>query len=151
MGRSATRQLQSGPEDPKDLIPILPYCCSARAKFCGMPGKLEGASFPYENITPVFAENGDDGYVNSEYEGKYLDAYGTSGASLRTGTAVVVFAAAHSFECPKPLSTRFQHDGADSSFRAGVDAHATADARAHQPFFRDGTRPGYLTPPFSSV
>jgi len=69
MGRSATGQLQSGPEDPKDLIPLLPYIYSTHAKFWDMTENLEEASIPYENIIPVLAQNGYDGYINSEYEG----------------------------------------------------------------------------------
>ena len=56
--------------NPKDLLPIMPYCYNIHGKFYEMSESLEEYSIPYAEIIPVLIEGGYAGYVNSEYEGQ---------------------------------------------------------------------------------
>jgi len=55
---------------PKDLLPILPYSYNIHGKFYEMTDDLEEYSIPYAEIFPVLVEGGYSGCVNSEYEGQ---------------------------------------------------------------------------------
>jgi sugar phosphate isomerase/epimerase len=65
--------------DPKDLLPLVPYCYHVHGKFWEMTDALTEYSIPYEEILPVLVQGGYNGYVDSELEG------GSPGAST-TGT-----------------------------------------------------------------
>ncbi len=67
--RTAGGVAAGGPENPKDLIPLLPYCYTTHAKFADMKEDLTEANTPYDEIIPIYAQNGYDYYINSEYEG----------------------------------------------------------------------------------
>jgi sugar phosphate isomerase/epimerase len=56
--------------DPKDLRNIMPYIYNVHGKFYEMTEDFREYSIPYEQIIPVLAEGGYDGYINSEYEGQ---------------------------------------------------------------------------------
>lgn len=56
-------------EDPKDLLPLLPYTFHYHAKFWEMTDEFREYSIPYEKVIPVLVEHGYDGYLSSEYEG----------------------------------------------------------------------------------
>ena len=56
-------------EDPKHLLPLLPYTYHCHAKFWEMTDELREYSIPYEKVLPVLVENGYSGYLSSEYEG----------------------------------------------------------------------------------
>jgi sugar phosphate isomerase/epimerase len=56
-------------EDPKHLIPLLPYTFHYHAKFFEMTDEFREYSIPYEKVLPVLVESGFDGYLSSEYEG----------------------------------------------------------------------------------
>jgi sugar phosphate isomerase/epimerase len=52
-----------------DLIPFMPYVYDTHAKFRVVTEQLRETTMPYEEIIPVLAQNGYDGYLSSEYEG----------------------------------------------------------------------------------
>lgn len=58
--------------DPKDLIPIMPYCRHVHGKTWEMtPGDtFEDACIIYDQVVPVLMENGYDGYICTEFEGQ---------------------------------------------------------------------------------
>jgi sugar phosphate isomerase/epimerase len=55
--------------EAKDLIPLMPYIYDTHAKFRVVTEELRETTIPYEEIIPVLAQNGYDGYLSSEYEG----------------------------------------------------------------------------------
>ena len=57
-------------EDPKLLIPMLPYVRHFHAKFYDMTEDLKEYSIPYETIVPVLLEGGVSASFASEYEGQ---------------------------------------------------------------------------------
>jgi sugar phosphate isomerase/epimerase len=61
-----------GPLDnqPKDLLPLLPYSYNIHGKFYEMTEDLIEPSIPYQDIIPVLIQGGYAGYINSEYEGQ---------------------------------------------------------------------------------
>ena len=65
------------PNEPEDIIPLLPYIYCCHAKFINMSDDFEETTIPYPEIIKVMAENGYNGYLLSEYEGadKYDDGY----------------------------------------------------------------------------
>jgi len=65
--------------DPKDMLKIMPHIFHVHAKFWEMTDDLEEYSIPYEEVLPVLAEGGYDGYLASEYEGQRFtqDAFET--------------------------------------------------------------------------
>ena len=65
--------------DPKDLLPLIPYCYHCHAKFHEIQDDLTEYTIPYDEVLPVFVQGGYNGYLDSELEG------GTPGAST-TGT-----------------------------------------------------------------
>jgi sugar phosphate isomerase/epimerase len=65
--------------DPKDMLKIMPYIFHCHAKFWEMTDDLVEYSIPYEEVLPVLAQGGYDGYLASEYEGQRFtqDAFET--------------------------------------------------------------------------
>ena len=55
--------------NPKDLLPYLPYVYHVHGKFWEMTEDLHEYSIPYEQVIPVFVEGGYEHYFSSEYEG----------------------------------------------------------------------------------
>jgi sugar phosphate isomerase/epimerase len=55
--------------EPKELIPFLPYIYHVHAKFHEITDDLKEYSIPYEEILPILDAGGYDGYLSSEYEG----------------------------------------------------------------------------------
>ena len=72
------------PNEPEDIIPLLPYIYCCHAKFIQMSDDFRETTIPYPAILEVMEQNGWDGYVLSEYEGadKY-DAGYEVGQTLR--------------------------------------------------------------------
>ncbi len=58
--------------NPKDLLPLLPYSYHIHGKFWEMTEDMQEYSIPYEQIVPVLVEGGYHGYLSSEYEGSRL-------------------------------------------------------------------------------
>jgi sugar phosphate isomerase/epimerase len=56
--------------DPKELLPLMPYVYNLHAKFYEMTENLEEYSIPYKDIVPVLVDGGYDGYMDSEFEGQ---------------------------------------------------------------------------------
>lgn len=58
--------------DPKDLIPLLPYCHHIHGKFWEMSKGSEfyDTQITYDKVVPVLIENGYEGYIGSEFEGQ---------------------------------------------------------------------------------
>jgi sugar phosphate isomerase/epimerase len=59
--------------DPKDLAPLVPYVYHVHAKFFEVTNELSEYSIHYEDIIPVLAQGGYQGYLSSEYEGPRED------------------------------------------------------------------------------
>lgn len=59
-------------QNPKDLIPLLPYCKQIHGKFYEMTegDTFEDTTINYADAMKVLMENGYDGYICSEYEGQ---------------------------------------------------------------------------------
>ncbi|HVB33469.1 MAG TPA: TIM barrel protein [Patescibacteria group bacterium] len=55
--------------DPKDLLPLLPYSYHIHGKLWEMTDDLREYSIAYEEVVPVLKEGGFQGYISSEYEG----------------------------------------------------------------------------------
>ncbi len=70
--RAAAMTSGYGPisNDPKDLIPIMPYCYNIHGKFYEMTDDLKEYSLPYEQIIAALVEGGYSWYISSEYEGQ---------------------------------------------------------------------------------
>jgi hypothetical protein len=66
-------------QNPRDLLPIMPYIYNIHGKFYEMTEDLHEYSIPYEEVVPVLIEGGYDRYIDSEYEGQRLtqDAFET--------------------------------------------------------------------------
>jgi sugar phosphate isomerase/epimerase len=56
-------------EDPKALVPLMPYIFHLHGKFWEMTDEFREYSIPYEKVIPVLIENGYSGYLSSEFEG----------------------------------------------------------------------------------
>lgn len=58
--------------NPKDLLPLLPFCKHVHAKFNEMTkgDEFKDTQIIYEEIIPVLIQGGFDGYLCSEYEGQ---------------------------------------------------------------------------------
>lgn len=65
------------PNEPEDIIPLLPYVYCCHAKFINMNDDFEETTIPYRRIIEVLQENDWDGYMLSECEGdaKYEPDY----------------------------------------------------------------------------
>ncbi len=65
------------PNEPEDLIPLIPYIYCCHAKFVHMSDDFEETAIPYKEIIETLREGGWDGYMLSEYEGadKYDEGY----------------------------------------------------------------------------
>ncbi len=65
------------PNEPRDLIPLLPYIYCCHAKFIHMSDDFEETVIPYKEIIKVLKDHQWDGYLLSEYEGadKYDEGY----------------------------------------------------------------------------
>jgi sugar phosphate isomerase/epimerase len=65
------------PNDPEDIIPLLPYIYCCHAKFIRMSDDFEETTIPYTRIVKILQEHGWNGYLLSEYEGadKYDEGY----------------------------------------------------------------------------
>ena len=65
------------PNEPEDIIPLLPYVYCCHAKFIRMSDDFEETTIPYPRIVKILQEHGWDGYLLSEYEGadKYESGY----------------------------------------------------------------------------
>jgi hypothetical protein len=61
-------------QDPKDLIPIMPYCKHVHGKCWEMtPGnEFDDTSILYKDVIPVLMANGFDGYICTEFEGQRM-------------------------------------------------------------------------------
>jgi sugar phosphate isomerase/epimerase len=58
--------------DPKDLLPLMPYVFHIHAKFYEMTEDFQEWSIPYAQIIPVLMAGGFNGYLSSEYEGQRM-------------------------------------------------------------------------------
>ena len=58
------------PSTPEELIPLLPYIYCCHAKYNNVDDNFEETTIPYHEIMDVLMENGWDGYLISEYEGR---------------------------------------------------------------------------------
>lgn len=82
-------QMPGMPEDgspcsyPQDLVPLLPYIYCCHAKFNNMDEDCNETTIPYQEILTVLKDNGWDGYMVSEYEGKRKDEPGFVSEQLR--------------------------------------------------------------------
>ena len=65
---------RDGAAKPEELIPLLPYVYCCHAKFVSMDDNFHETQIPYEKILKILVDNGWDGYLLSEYEGR--DKYG---------------------------------------------------------------------------
>lgn len=65
------------PNEPEDIIPLLPYVYCIHAKFHKMSEDFEELTIPYKRILEILVEHEWDGYLLSEYEGadKYSPDY----------------------------------------------------------------------------
>lgn len=65
------------PNEPEDIIPLIPYIHCCHAKFIRMNDAFEEVTMPYKDIIIALRDNGYDGYLLSEYEGadKYSPNY----------------------------------------------------------------------------
>ena len=65
------------PNEPEDIIPLLPYIYCCHAKFIRMSDDFEETTIPYTRIVKILQEHGWNGYLLSEYEGadKYDEGY----------------------------------------------------------------------------
>ncbi|MBR0352106.1 MAG: hypothetical protein IJH53_02775 [Oscillospiraceae bacterium] len=72
------------PNEPEDIIPLLPYVYCCHAKFNNIDDNFRETTIPYRNILNILKEQDWDGYLLSEYEGtdKY-DAGYEVGQTLR--------------------------------------------------------------------
>jgi hypothetical protein len=67
----------------EDMLPLLPYVPVCHAKFVNMSDDFIETTTPYECIVALLIENGWDGYLLSEYEGRNKDVPGYSSGQLR--------------------------------------------------------------------
>ncbi len=65
------------PNEPEDIIPLLPYIYCCHAKFINMNDNFEETTIPYKEVLTILKEHGYNGYLLSEYEGadKYDQGY----------------------------------------------------------------------------
>lgn len=65
------------PNEPEDIIPLLPYVYCIHAKFHNMSDDFEETTIPYKKVLDILVEKEWDGYLLSEYEGgdKYEPDY----------------------------------------------------------------------------
>ena len=65
------------PNEPEDIIPLIPYIYCIHAKFNHMSDDFEETTIPYPEIVKILQEYNWNGYMLSEYEGadKYEDGY----------------------------------------------------------------------------
>lgn len=68
------------PNEPEDIIPLLPYIYCCHAKFNHMSDDFKETTIPYDKIIQIMIDHGWDGYMVSEYEGadKYQPGYEVS-------------------------------------------------------------------------
>ena len=66
MARQATHYTWN---DPRNMLPYMPYIHHIQAKFYEMTDEGVEYSIPYDKIIPVLIEGGYSGYLSSEYEG----------------------------------------------------------------------------------
>ncbi|MBP1609229.1 MAG: barrel protein [Acidobacteria bacterium] len=61
-------------QNPKDLIPLIPYCKHIHGKCWEMtPGnEFDDTSILYKDVVPVLMANGFDGYICTEFEGQRM-------------------------------------------------------------------------------
>lgn len=73
------------PNEPEDLIELIPYIYCCHAKFIHMNDDFEETTIPYPEIIKVLQDHGYNGYLLSEYEGvdKYFDEHYEVGQTLR--------------------------------------------------------------------
>ena len=65
------------PNEPEDLIPLLPYIACCHAKYFNVSEDFVETTMPYDRILHILKDTGWDGYLLSEYEGadKYEPGY----------------------------------------------------------------------------
>ncbi len=65
------------PNEPEDIIPLIPYIYCCHAKFIHMNDDFEETTIPYKEVLMALRDNGYNGYLLSEYEGadKYDQGY----------------------------------------------------------------------------
>ncbi len=61
-------------QNPKDLIPLLPYCKHIHGKCHEMTkgNEFKDTEMIYEEVVPVLMQNGFDGYIATEFEGQRI-------------------------------------------------------------------------------
>ncbi len=75
--------LDTGPSEPEDMIPLLPYTYACHAKFTNMSEELIETDHPYDRIIQVLTDQKWEGYLLSEYEGPNRDQPGYTSDQLR--------------------------------------------------------------------
>ena len=65
----AADQANSAPNQPEDIIPLLPYVYCCHAKFNDMSEDMVETTIPYDKLVKILIDNKWDGYLLSEYEG----------------------------------------------------------------------------------
>ena len=65
------------PNEPEDIIPLIPYLYCIHAKFNHMSDDFEETTIPYPEIVKILQAHNWNGYLLSEYEGadKYDEGY----------------------------------------------------------------------------
>jgi hypothetical protein len=66
----AQDQQGAAPNQPEDIIPLLPYVYCCHAKFNDMSEDMVETTIPYDKIIKIMIDHKWDGYLLSEYEGK---------------------------------------------------------------------------------
>lgn len=76
-GPGEYRSPKFNPNQPEDMIPLLPYIYCCHAKFNHMSDEFEETTIPFKEIIEVMKSHNWDGYLLSEYEGadKYEPGY----------------------------------------------------------------------------
>lgn len=76
-GEGEYRNPDFKPNEPEDIIPLLPYIACCHAKYFNVDENFVETTIPYEEILTILKEHDWDGYLLSEYEGadKYEPGY----------------------------------------------------------------------------
>ncbi|MDL2288482.1 sugar phosphate isomerase/epimerase [Oscillospiraceae bacterium OttesenSCG-928-F05] len=74
---------EAEPNEPEDIIPLLPYIYVCHAKFTDMTDDFLEPHIDYPKILGIMMEHGWNGYLLSEYEGDNRDVPGYTSQVLR--------------------------------------------------------------------
>jgi sugar phosphate isomerase/epimerase len=74
---------QRKPQQPKDIIPLLPYVYCCHAKFQNVNEECVDTTTPYPEVIDIMIKHNWDGYLLSEYEGPNKDVPGYTATQIR--------------------------------------------------------------------